>query len=107
MNRDQAEEIGNALMSDHRSSLSAKIEKQLSHDKHARVQRRIGAGALAGLAVGALIGHFVVGDWFTAGFIGLGCGSLIGRLLSGRIYLSGIEDQSNRKEGNVDESTTT
>ena len=88
MDKKQAEHIADALMSDHRAALAAEGEQKRARDQRAVVQRRIGAGGLVGLAAGVLIGHFLVGEWFAAGFIGLGVGALTGRLAGNRGHMN-------------------
>lgn len=85
MRRNQAEKIAEALMSEQRSALAIAAEKKRARDRGTLVQQWIGAGALVGLAIGSVVGLLVNTDWYVAGFIGLGCGSLLGRLLCTRL----------------------
>lgn len=84
MKRNQAEEVGESIMPEHRANLASAAEKKRSREARAAIRQRVGAGTLAGLAIGAAIGHFAAGGWYTAGFIGLGCGAAVGRILAGR-----------------------
>ena len=70
--------IADALMSENRAERETVEHKRRDDEKRRLTQQRFAISALAGMAVGAIVGHFVFGSWSPAMLVGLGVGALLG-----------------------------
>ncbi|MBB5863532.1 hypothetical protein [Xanthomonas sp. 3058] len=82
LRKDQAEAAAEALLSPAR-----KVQETAQRGKEARLfkrnaQRRAGVFGLIGLVLGAVVGFTFFGNVFPAGFLGLGAGFLVGRIIA-------------------------
>lgn len=75
----QADAAAEALMLEPRAAQAAAAEKRQATAGQLAARHRTAGWMLAGMGIGALIGHFAFGNWLPAAFVGFGLGALVGR----------------------------
>lgn len=84
LNPNQADAAAEALMLERRAAQAAAAEKRQAAAGRLAARHRRAGWILAGMGIGALIGHFAFGNWLPAAFVGFGLGALAGRLPASR-----------------------
>ncbi|MBW7902717.1 MAG: hypothetical protein H3C26_14645 [Rhodocyclaceae bacterium] len=84
LNPNQADAAAEALMLERRAAQATAAEKRQAATGQLAARHRRAGWILAGMGIGALIGHFAFGNWLPAAFVGFGLGALVGRLPASR-----------------------
>lgn len=79
IDKQQAEVIGDVLMSEKRADREIAEKRKRDEEQPLLTQQRFAIWGLAGMAAGALVGHFAFGSWSPSMLVGFGVGALLGR----------------------------
>lgn len=74
MERKQADVVSDAILDPKLKELEANKDRKLKEQKRLKAQRKIGAFAILGLAIGYSFGLYLQEDAFIYGLIGFGVG---------------------------------
>lgn len=80
LDQKQADAAADALTLERRTAQAVASEKRQTAAQRQAARQRAAGWILAGMGIGALVGHFAFGDWFPAAFVGFALGALAGRL---------------------------
>ena len=86
MDRKQADVVSKAILDPKLKELEANKDRKLKKQQLLRTQKKVGAFALLGLAIGYAIGLSLQGDIFIFGSIGFGVG-LVGAIVALKFYM--------------------